>query len=204
MPTDISGKEIHEFVQEEVASSTHGPYIQVLCEICGGPEKTRLHFHEFKLVFGGYTCQICAQTIDAECHHGVNVEGITERPIRETVETVPDDKFWVNETEEQLRKSIHETWTKNFARNLRNPPPVIETRYFDGTIVGKPIEGADEVDDLVSASRYNPEVDLNSSEKAHLEVINPPLITTWSIVGFCALGVGIIGNSALSLYTIFM
>jgi hypothetical protein len=102
MPSFPIGKEskpldVHEYEAEALINWPDERVAREFCGVCGKPEKDRLHFHEFKLVFGGYNCQICGGLISDDVHTGVDPEGITERPVRELVETKSSEEFWVDE-----------------------------------------------------------------------------------------------------------
>jgi hypothetical protein len=127
--------DVHEYEQEDVRTFGDHKFVRELCAICWKPEKDRLHFHDFKLVFGGFNCSICGGLISDEVHTGVNPEGITERPVRELVETQPAEEFWVDE-DKKVRPRI-------FGRNKDGQPAV---HYLPEEVINidELVENADE------------------------------------------------------------
>lgn len=187
--------EVHEFVPDETVyyNTKDSEVIAEFCEQCDLDKNHPVHDmskkqHEFKLVFGGYRCSVCDRPIEDAVHQGVDLEGITDRPIRETVNTVPADQFWVDEELKPKRRLFNKMGYPAIDPTTDQP-----TEYFDGTTVDK----------LVEDSKYKRVVELKDEEKIGIPV-HSSVVTPWAIVGFCALGLGIVGNSAISLYSILM
>lgn len=91
-----NGNELHEFKWSPGVMATTGrdDYILAVCDICGDPADSPLHYHEFRLAFGEFYCAICLEKVDAPQHKGVNMDGITERPVREVEPLVSNEEFW--------------------------------------------------------------------------------------------------------------
>lgn len=140
-----SGNGLHEFHfnHDSMVMAGENGYIRAVCDICGEPAESRLHYHDFKLVFGGYTCQICAQPIEAACHVGFDLEGITDRPVRELVETKTAEEFWAQEENEGRRNAVQKSIDAILGRKAEKP---LTLHYLPEEVINidELVENADE------------------------------------------------------------
>lgn len=185
---NVAPDEVHEYEAEALINWPDQRAVREFCGVCGKPEKDRLHFHEFKLVFGGYTCQHCGLPISADVHKGVDVEGITERPVRELDEVMPASEFWVDEDKKERKKL--------FGRVKVDPQDDGDRgvlRYSDG-VIDQMVRAADE-DEYKAAMenrrRYNADV---KPKKKGL------ILPNWAVVS--VLGSSVAANVVLYIYVI--
>lgn len=196
-----SGNGLHEFHfnHDSMVMAGEKGYIRAVCDICGEPAESRLHYHDFKLVFGGYTCQICAQPIEAACHVGFDLEGITDRPVRELVETKTAEEFWAQEENEGRRNAVQKSIDAILGRKVDKP---IMLHHTDEEVINidELVDNADEKkyfnhDFQVAFADPTKSTRIKIKEKSRFSKGDLIIIGSLSLIG--------IGNSIVGLINIF-
>jgi hypothetical protein len=179
-----NGRVVHEF-----EPGAKDKYIKTSCLACGEYEDSPVHYHEFRLAFGEFYCAICLEKVDAPQHKGVNMEGITERPVREVEPLKSNEEFW-DEVQAAERMDKKRVFFPTFGSSTTAGKISIE-------------EDQESVDTLIS--RANPEVFFDSSEKVLIKdkPQNPHSFFTKGdrivVGGLCLVGVG---NTILGIYSL--